>query len=66
MNITLNGKDCQLAEPVTVARLLEIQGIAGKRIAVEVNEAIVPRGEHGQYELREGDRVEVVGAIGGG
>ena len=66
MNIVLNGKPRELTKPVSVARLLEIEGVVGKRIAVEVNEEIVPRGEHGQYELHEDDRVEIVRAIGGG
>ena len=40
--------------------------VAGKRLAVEVNEEVVPRSEHGEYCLRDGDRVEIVHAIGGG
>nr|VFJ48569.1 MAG: sulfur carrier protein ThiS [Candidatus Kentron sp. FW]VFJ59382.1 MAG: sulfur carrier protein ThiS [Candidatus Kentron sp. FW] len=66
MNIILNGKNLESTSYKTIADLLEAQDIVGKRIAVEVNEEILPRSEYGQYRLREGDRVEIVRAIGGG
>jgi sulfur carrier protein len=40
--------------------------MAGRRVAVEVNQAIVPRGAHGRHRLQDGDRVEIVHALGGG
>jgi sulfur carrier protein len=64
--ITLNGAPHELAAGSTIARLLEDQGMAGRRVAVEVNQAIVPRSAHGQHELGDGDRVEIVHALGGG
>ncbi len=51
---------------MTAATLLEASGYAGRRVAVEVNREIVPRSLHAQYALHEGDRVEIVQAIGGG
>ena len=51
---------------MTVSELLLELGATGKRVAVEVNQEIVPRSEHSQYQLRNDDRVEVVQAIGGG
>nr|VFJ90435.1 MAG: sulfur carrier protein ThiS [Candidatus Kentron sp. LFY] len=66
MNIILNGKDYEFTSGATVADLLEKRGIVGKRIAVEVNEEILPRSEYHRYRLRAGDRIEIVGAIGGG
>jgi sulfur carrier protein len=35
-------------------------------VAVEVNLALVPRGQHAQYVLKDGDRLEVVTLVGGG
>lgn len=64
--ITVNGAPHELAAGSTIARLLEDQGMAGRRVAVEVNHAIVPRSAHGQYQLDDGDRVEIVHALGGG
>ncbi|MDC0662325.1 sulfur carrier protein ThiS [Marinobacter sp. SS21] len=66
MNIHVNGDAMELAEPATIATLLERLALQGKRLAVEVNEEIVPRSQHGDYRLSAGDRVEVVHAIGGG
>jgi sulfur carrier protein len=66
MNILLNGQDRSLDAGTTIAMLLEAEGLAGRRVAVEVNGDIVPRGVHATHALAEGDRVEVVHALGGG
>ncbi|HWT15845.1 MAG TPA: sulfur carrier protein ThiS [Patescibacteria group bacterium] len=66
MNILLNGAAQALREGADVAELLKVAGLAEKRVAVEVNLEIVPRSQHATRVLREGDRVEIVHAIGGG
>ena len=66
MKITVNGQERALAAPVTVGVLLDALGMAGQRVAVEVNREIVPRSRHAQFQLNDQDRVEVVNAIGGG
>ncbi len=66
MNITLNGDTHPLDEQATVQTLIEQQGLIGKRIAVEVNQEIVPRSLHEEHQLQDGDQVEIVHAIGGG
>lgn len=66
MKIILNGKNRSLDHPITVSELLLEMGATGKRIAVEVNQEIVPRSEHAQFKLNNDDQVEVVQAIGGG
>jgi sulfur carrier protein len=66
MKITVNGQERVLGAPVTVAALLAELGVAGRRVAVEVNREIVPRSRHAEVQLRDSDRVEVVFAIGGG
>ena len=66
MVISLNGESRQLPEPLTVAALVESLGYAGKRIAVERNGEIVPRGRHAEAMLADGDRLEIVVAVGGG
>ena len=50
----------------TVEELISRLDLAGRRVAVELNLDIVPRSQHGSTALRDGDRVEVVHAIGGG
>ncbi len=66
MRILVNGKPRDAADGLTVAALLADLALQGKRLAVEVNEDIVPRSRHPAHALREGDRVEIVHAIGGG
>lgn len=55
-----------MAAPMTLAALLQELGLSERRVAVEVNREIVPRSRHGEHELKDNDRVEVVFAIGGG
>ena len=67
MDIFLNGDPVSLPDPAaTVAALLAAQGLAERRVAVEVNGEIVPRGRHGEHRLQAGDKVEIVHALGGG
>ncbi len=66
VSLTINGEARSLAAPATVASLLEAMNLAGKRVAVERNGDIVPRGLHAATELADGDRLEIVVAVGGG
>jgi sulfur carrier protein len=66
MKIILNGENRPLDHSLTVSELLMQLGATGKRVAVEVNQEIVPRSEHTNFKLNDNDRVEVVQAIGGG
>ena len=66
MDIQLNGEARNLPVGSTINSLLEQEQLAGRRVAVEVNGEIVPRSRHGEYLLGEGDRVEIVHAMGGG
>jgi sulfur carrier protein len=66
MNIQLNGQCRCIPETSSIAGLLAEEGFSERRVAVEVNGEIVPRTLHVNYVLREGDRVEIVHALGGG
>ena len=66
MEITINGEARQFPAPLTVAALVEALGYGGKRIAIERNGEIVPRGRHVEVALAAGDRLEIVVAVGGG
>lgn len=66
MDIHLNGQPQALPEQSTITTLLQLQGLAERRVAIEVNGEIIPRGQHPQHVLRAGDRVEIVHALGGG
>jgi sulfur carrier protein len=66
MNIQLNGHDRAITLPCSLAQLLELEGLAGRRVAVELNGQIIPRARHADTALAEGDAVEIVHALGGG
>ena len=66
MDIQLNGEPRQTEADITIARLLADEGLAERRVAVEVNGEIIPRGQHAIHRLQAGDRVEIVHALGGG
>ncbi|MEH6356558.1 MAG: sulfur carrier protein ThiS [Marinobacter sp.] len=66
MKLTVNGEPMALPAGTTIGALIEHLGLVGKRLAIELNEDIVPRSQHADTALVEGDQVEVVRAIGGG
>jgi sulfur carrier protein len=64
--IVVNGAPQRLDAGTTVADLLARMDVAGKRVAVERNGEIVPKSRHGETRLADGDRLEIVIAVGGG
>ncbi len=66
LKIVLNGVEHELAATICVTDLLAANGYVGRPVAVEINREIVPKSMHVQHLLRDGDRVEIVQAIGGG
>lgn len=66
MKILLNGSSRDIPDDCSIADLLLASGYGERRVAVELNLAIVPRSRHGEQRLSDGDRVEIVHAIGGG
>ena len=65
-SLTVNGEPCEIPDPPTIAALLARLGLNADRVAVEVNEDVVPRATWETHELASGDRVEVVHFVGGG
>ena len=66
MEVVVNGEARVISGGITVAELIAQMDLAGKRLAVEVNEQILPKSRHDQLQLSDGDRVEIIQAIGGG
>ena len=66
IEITVNGGTQHHAQPLALSELLQSMALAGKKIAVERNGEIVPRGAHAGTLLAHGDRLEIVVAVGGG
>ncbi|MES9828425.1 MAG: sulfur carrier protein ThiS [Candidatus Thiodiazotropha sp.] len=66
MQIYLNGVEKQIPDALNMAGLIELLDLSGQRIAVEVNEELVPRSTFDEYLLEEHDRIEIIQAVGGG
>jgi len=66
MRLEVNGEGREFDGELTIAGLLEALEFTGRRVAVERNGMIVPRSQHGETQLEDGDRLEIVQAVGGG
>jgi sulfur carrier protein len=66
IELFVNGEPRSFPQPLTLARLVELLELTQKRIAVECNGEIVPRSQHAETHLANGDRLEIVVAVGGG
>ncbi len=66
MKIYLNGEAREVPDNCTAAQLVELLGLGERRIAMEINLEIIPRSGYGNHSLKEGDKIEIVHAIGGG
>ena len=66
IELTINGEARRFPAPLTLGLLLQRLELAGRKLAVEMNGEIVPRGQHAQTALAHGDKLEIVVAVGGG
>lgn len=66
MKITVNGEELTLDTPCTVAQLMRRYNLADTASAVEVNRQLVPKQQHPERALANGDTVEIVTLVGGG
>jgi sulfur carrier protein len=66
ISVFINDVARELEQTISVAALIQEMGLAGKRIALERNGEIVPRSQFAQQMLADGDKLEIVVAVGGG
>ena len=66
VQVIVNDEPRTVADGATVADLVADLGLGPRRIAVEVNLAVVPRATYAETSLRDGDRVEIIHFVGGG
>lgn len=66
MQVIVNGCPRELESQASLAELLDRLKLAPIRVAVELNEALVPRKDFAETSLRDGDRLEIVTFVGGG
>jgi len=66
VNIHVNGERLKLPLNSNIRDLIVYLGFQNQRIALEVNESIIPKSKHSKFLLRDNDKVEVINAVGGG
>ena len=66
VQILLNGQPRRFEPGTTLAGLVASLDLGGRRMAVKINEEVIPRSEYPKHVLGDGDRVEIVHAVGGG
>jgi sulfur carrier protein len=66
IQVTVNGTAHRFDQPVNVRELLQRLQMAGRKVAVERNGEIVPKGLHPETIVQNGDALEIVVAVGGG
>ena len=66
IELSVNGEMKRVPAPIDVARLLDELTLTGKKLAVERNGEIVPRSQYAATSLANGDKLEIVVAVGGG
>lgn len=65
IELEVNG-EAKKTQATTIAALLEELGLDGQAVAVEVNQAVVPKKQHADTALKDGDKIELVTLVGGG
>jgi len=66
MQVILNGNPTEVPDGIAMGDLIERLELTGRRLAVEVNEELVPRSRFREHHLIPSDRVEIIHAVGGG
>lgn len=66
MEVVVNGQTEQVADACNVCELLARRQLSPGRVAIEINQRLVPRGHYEATRLRPGDHVEIVTFVGGG
>ena len=66
IQIIVNGAPQRFSSSMPLSALIEAMALQGKKFAVERNGEIVPRSAHASTLVADGDRLEIVVAVGGG
>ncbi|SFV75787.1 hypothetical protein MNB_SM-3-1322 [hydrothermal vent metagenome] len=66
MKIIVNGKEQEIAQKTSLLTLLKELSLEDKVMAAAVNMKIVKQDNWATYELKDGDKVELLDFVGGG
>ncbi|MDB2589984.1 sulfur carrier protein ThiS [Candidatus Thioglobus sp.] len=66
MIVVVNGKELETKSSATAEYLISQLNYQDQRIALEINETIIPKSRHADFALKESDKIEIIKAVGGG
>ena len=66
IRVTINGRELELPQSISLQAYLEEKGLYGRRLAVAHNANVVPRDEYSSVVIEDGDTLEIVRPVGGG
>ena len=66
MNLMVNGENLEIDKHLNAQDLITQLGYQDQRIALEINKVIIPKSKHTKFNLNDGDKIEVIKAVGGG
>jgi sulfur carrier protein len=66
MILVVNGKELEVDNNTNANDLINQLGYQDQRIALEVNKAIISKSKHTEFTLNDGDKIEIIKAVGGG
>ena len=66
ITLLINSEAREFTSSLSLTELITVLDLLGKRIAIELNGEIVPRSQHAATQLKDGDQLEIVVAVGGG
>jgi len=66
ISVQINGEEKVFATEVNLEWVIDSLSLLNKKIAVEINEQIIPRSEYTKTLIKRGDIIEIVAAVGGG
>ncbi len=66
MTLIVNGRNLTINDQANAHDLITQLGYTDQRIALEVNEVIIPKSKHPEFALNDGDKIEIIKAVGGG
>ncbi|MDB3870185.1 sulfur carrier protein ThiS [Candidatus Thioglobus sp.] len=66
MIVVVNGKELETKSSATAEYLISQLNYQDQRIALEINETIIPKSRHADFSLKESDKIEIIKAVGGG
>ena len=66
MKILVNSEKISLPADSSIEDLIVHLGYQNQRIAIEINESIIPKSNHSSFLLQDLDKIEIINAVGGG